>query len=80
MIVDREFIEIALWLSLIFSSPGIFRFSRVFSRFIINRFLPINTIVITHVCDGNVISQRRIKINGYIVDQLDSLKESARDE
>lgn len=80
MIVNREFIEIALWLSLIFSLPGIFQFARVLSRFLINRFFPINTIVITHVRDGNVILQRRIKINGYVVDQLNSLRESARDE
>lgn len=80
MIVDKIFVEVALWLALIFSAPAIYAFTRVLIRYFVNRFIPINTVVITHIHNGVVVKRREIKATGYVVDQLESLKVGASHE
>lgn len=74
MVLDRSFIEAAFWASLIISSPGFFLLSRALTRHFINKFVPLNTVVITHVHNGVVIARREVKVTGYVIDQLESLK------
>lgn len=73
MIVDSHLVEAFFYMAMLICSPGLFLFSRAVSRYAINRYMPVDKIIITVINHGH-IEKYEINTTGYIVDQIRSLK------
>ncbi len=77
MEVNAAFVEALFYLSLIILSPVLFKYSRVLTRYILNRYVRDAEIVVTYKRQGIVVRVEKIKTTGYVVDQLKSLQGGA---
>lgn len=77
MNIDAAFVEALFYVSIVILAPALFKFSRVATRYLLNRYVSDAEIVVTRKRDGVVVSVQRIKTTGYVVDQLNSLRGSA---
>jgi hypothetical protein len=75
--IDTAFVEALFYVSLIILAPVLFKFSRVATRYFLNRYISDAEIVVTRKRNGVVVSVQRIKTTGYVVDQLKSLQGDA---
>lgn len=72
MNVNPGFAEALLYISLIILSPIVFKLSRILSRYILNRYIATDKVVIIYKRDGLVVGVKTINATGYVVDQLKS--------
>jgi hypothetical protein len=77
MIVDTAFVEALFYVSLIIIAPVLFKVSRITARYLLNRYVSDEEIIITRKRNGVVVSVQRIKATGYVVDQLKDLRGNA---
>lgn len=66
------------WIGLIVLCPFLYRFSKAFTQFLINKRYPIQTLYIEYKHDGVVIKRIKIKLDNKdpIVNQLNADKKS----
>lgn len=72
MNVNPGFAEALLYISLTILAPIVFRLSRILSRYILNRYIATDKVVIIYKRDGLVVGVKTINATGYVVDQLKS--------
>ncbi|GFM82449.1 hypothetical protein PSCICN_31410 [Pseudomonas cichorii] len=72
MNVNPGFAEALLYISLIILSPIVFKLSRILSKYILNRYIATDKVVIIYKRDGLVVGVKTINATGYVVDQLKS--------
>lgn len=75
--VDAAFVEALFYLSLIILAPVFFKFSRVLTRYALNRYVRDVEIVVTYKRRGAVVRVKKIKTTGYVVDQLKNMQGGA---
>lgn len=66
------------WIGLIVLCPFLYRFSKAFTQFLINKRYPIQTLYVEYKHDGVVIKRIKIKLDNKdpIVNQLNADKKS----
>lgn len=72
MNVNPIFVEALFYISLIILVPVVFKMSRILTRYLLNRYVATDKVVIVYKCDGLVVGVKTIKTTGYVVDQLKS--------
>lgn len=77
MYINPSFVEALFYISLIVIAPGIYKVVRVLVRYFLNRYILIDDVVISYKRAGKVVAVKKIKVSGYVVDQLKELKDGA---
>lgn len=72
MNVNPGFVEALFYISLIILAPVVFKMSRIMTRYLLNRYVATDKVVIVYKRDGLVVGVKTINTTGYIVDQLKS--------
>jgi len=77
MEVNPAFVEALFYLSLMILAPALFKYSRVLTKYILNRYVRDAEVVVTYKRQGIVVRVEKIKTTGYVVDQLKSIQGGA---
>ncbi|MBB3103760.1 hypothetical protein FHR87_002157 [Azomonas macrocytogenes] len=77
MYVNENFAEALLYIALMIVTPALWKMSRILLRYVFNRYIAADEIVVVYKRRGMVVETRRIKATGYVVDQLKQLKDRA---
>lgn len=72
MIVNPDFVEVLFYISLVILAPVLFKLSRILTRYLLNRYVATDKVVIVYKRDGLIVSVKTINATGYVVDQLKS--------
>lgn len=72
MNVNPSFVEALFYISLIILAPVVFKMSRILARYLLNRYVATDKVVIVYKRDGLVVGRKTITTTGYVVDQLKS--------
>lgn len=72
MNVNPNFAEALFYISLIILSPVAFKLSRILAKYILNRYVATDKVVVIYKRDGLVVGVKTINATGYVVDQLKS--------
>lgn len=72
MNVNPIFVEALFYISLIILAPVVFKMSRILTRYLLNRYVATDKVIIVYKCDGLVVGVKAINTTGYVVDQLKS--------
>lgn len=70
MIVNPNFVEALFYISLVILVPVFFKLSRILTRYLLNRYVATDKVVVVYKRDGLVVSVKTINATGYVVDQL----------
>lgn len=77
MSVNPAFVEALFYLSLIILAPLLFKLSRIFTRYLLNRFVSTGKIIVVYKRDGLVVEVKKIRTTEYVVDQLKAARGGA---
>lgn len=77
MNIEPSFVEALFYISLIIAAPIFFQLARISTRYILNRYVTTDEIVVIYKRRGTVVATKKIKATGYVVDQLKALKGGA---
>lgn len=77
MSVEPSFVEALFYISLIIAAPIFLKLARISTRYILNRYVTTDEIVVVYMRRGTVVATKKIKTTGYVVDQLKALKGGA---
>lgn len=72
MNVNPSFVEALFYISLIILAPVIFKMSRILARYLLNRYVATDKVIIVYKRDGLIVGRKTIVTTGYVVDQLKS--------
>lgn len=70
MNVNPNFVEALFYISLVILAPVVFKLSRILTRYLLNRYVSTDKVVIVYKRDGFVVGVKTISTTGYVVDQL----------
>jgi len=68
--VNPNFVEALFYISLVILAPVVFKLSRILTRYLLNRYVSTDKVVIVYKRDGFVVGVKTISTTGYVVDQL----------
>lgn len=70
MWIEKDVAWVVLWVCVIFLGPFTYRFVRVFFRFVFNRYISTEDIIVVFREDGSVVSRTRMSIysDGRVVE------------
>lgn len=77
MYINPSFVEALFYVSLIIAAPGVFKVTRVLVRYLLNRYVSVDEVVVSYKHAGKIVAVKKIKVSGYVVDQLKELKDGA---